>query len=143
MSENLESISATLTAQEVHPEPMEEGYSSLAQDTPASSSDQNTSPLSSLEGAVNDQSSRRDSEPHQMNLPRSQMTPSPVLGLLQPGGTPAMAKSPAASSTHSSLCSVEESSLGLAPSLHFLREAHNYLGRYTVLCMACAATLIL
>ena len=62
---------------------------------------------------------------------RSNATPSPVLGLLQQGGVAVgVAKSPAASSTHSSLCSIEESSPGLSPSLYFLREAHHFLGRY-------------
>ena len=62
---------------------------------------------------------------------RSNMTPSPVLGTLQQGGgAVGVAKSPAASSTHSSLCSIEESSPGLSPSLYFLREAHHFLGRY-------------
>ena len=78
----------------------------------------------------------------ELHVSRSQLTPSPVLGLHQSRGASAAAKSPAASSTHSSLGSVEEfQSPGLAPSLHFLREAHNYLGRYVLITCMCGSLL--
>ena len=111
-------------AESLPAEPMEEEHRSSPQDAPSKYS----------------QSSGDNSESHSLNspihVPRSQLTPSPVLGLLQPGGGGGggrglhVARSPAASSTHSSVCSVEESPPGLSPSLHFLREAHNYLGGY-------------
>ena len=102
--------------------------------------------LSMEVAAVGTQSSGQGPEPqHQTERLRSQLTPSPVLGLLQSGGaSTAVVKSPAASSTHSSLCSVEETqSPGLASSLHFLREAHNYLGGYIICTLQyyCATTL--
>lgn len=107
---------------------MEEEHSSPPQDTAALAVSQ------LAEDAVGTQSVAQGSKPQQQTeLPRSQLTPSPVLGLPQ---LSAVAKSPGGSSTHSSLCSVEETqSPGLAPSLHFLREAHNYLGR----CVLCAS----
>ena len=103
---------------------MEEGQSSSPQDTAALSATQ-----PAADDAIGTQSVAQGSKPQQQTEPpRSQLTPSPVLGLLH---SSTVAKSPASSSTHSSLCSVEETqSPGLAPSLHFLREAHNYLGRY-------------
>lgn len=119
---DLKSRSVTPTAPKSQAEPMEEEHSSPPQGSPALSVDQ------SVDNALGTQSLGQGAKPQQQReLPRSQLTPSPVLGLLQPS---VVAKSPAGSSTHSSLCSVEEShSPGLAPSLHFLREAHNYLGR--------------
>lgn len=118
------SRSATPTALKSQTEPMEEEHSSPPPDAVALSVSQSTEDV-----AIGTQSIVQDSKlQQQTEVPRSQLTPSPVLGLLQ---SSAVAKSPAGSSTHSSLCSVEETqSPGLAPSLHFLREAHNYLGRY-------------
>ncbi len=104
---------------------MEEEHTSPApQDTEALSVSQSTKAITNGTQSIAQSSKLQQ----QTELPRSQLTPSPVLGLLQ---SSAVARSPAGSSTHSSLCSVEEiQSPGLAPSLHFLREAHNYLGRY-------------
>lgn len=112
------------TALKSQTEPMEEEHSSPPQDTAALSVSQSAEDV-----AMGTQSKAQGSKlQQQTEVPRSQLTPSPVLGLLQ---LSAIAKSPAGSSTHSSLCSVEETqSPGLAPSLHFLREAHHYLGRY-------------
>jgi hypothetical protein len=119
------SRSATPTALKSQTEPMEEEYTSPApQDTEALSVSQSTKAVANVTQSIAQGSKLQQ----QTELPRSQLTPSPVLGLLQ---SSAVAKSPAGFSTHSSLCSVEETqSPGLAPSLHFLREAHNYLGRY-------------
>lgn len=122
LSADMEDRSATPLVQDSPPEPMEEEHRSITKDTLSLLNVKNTGDMLSL---------RQGSEPQQSTLARSQMTPSPILGLIQPGGY--VARSPAASSTHSSQCSTEESSPGLAPSLHFLREAHHYLGRYNVI----------
>ena len=121
LSSNIENRSATPLVPDSPPEPMEEENRATPKDTLS---------LLNVKDIGDTLSLRQGSEPQQTSLPHSQMTPSPILGLIQPGGY--VARSPAASSTHSSQCSTEESSPGLAPSLHFLREAHHYLGRYNV-----------
>lgn len=120
-SGNLKSRSVTpALPEEPRPEPMDEDPSSVQHDalTNTTSRGQQTGDAGEI------QVLSQGLEVQRMGPSRSQMTPSPIL---TGGGA---ARSPAASSTHSSVCSIEESSPGLGAALHFLREAHNYLGGY-------------